>query len=162
LTYYEQESSICTTKCISHFHSTIFFLIGFIEHELYLGCILFIKSFTIIDWTRTEYSYVLFLWLTHLLQHYHDDFINKIFGCLHVGLNGSCVLRTCPWWTWLSYMGLGCQDKLDLLRDSACSLSPCAPRISIFGYIQIPTTIHHPESPPPWFKVRICDGGVAS
>jgi hypothetical protein len=36
------------------------FLVGLIEHELYLGCILFLKPFTTIGWTKTDHSYVLF------------------------------------------------------------------------------------------------------
>jgi hypothetical protein len=79
---------MCATKCITHFHSAIF-LVGLIEHDLYLEDVFFLLS----QWLDKNglYLCVFSLRLTHLLQHYHDDFINKIFGCLYVGLNGSWI-----------------------------------------------------------------------
>jgi hypothetical protein len=38
------------------------------------------------------------------------------------------------------------------------TLSPSyGPRSDISGYIQVPSTIHHPKSPSPRLKVGICD-----
>jgi hypothetical protein len=34
---------------------------------------------------------------------------------------------------------------------------PCGERSGISEYIQVPSTIYHPEPPPPRLKVRICD-----
>jgi hypothetical protein len=56
----------------------------------------------------------------------------------------------------------GYQDKLGLPWDTACSYSSCVERRDIFGYIQVSSTIHHPEPPTPQLKFRICDGAVAS
>jgi hypothetical protein len=38
------------------------FLVDLIEHELYLGCILFVKPFSIFGWIKMDHSYVFFLY----------------------------------------------------------------------------------------------------
>jgi hypothetical protein len=53
-------------------------------------------------------------------------------------------------------MGLGRQDKA--FYGILTALSPPAEREAAFLETQIPSPIHHPESPLPRLEVRICDG----
>jgi hypothetical protein len=82
----------------------------------------------------------------HTLQHHHDDFINKIFGCLHVGLMArefdELALDGQNYPTW------ALDVKISLaFRGIMATLTPPIERGNISRYLQVTCTIHHPKPP---------------
>jgi hypothetical protein len=65
------------------------FVVGLVEYDIYLGLFLLLSHSLNLAGHKRILLCAFSFSLMHILQHHHDDFINKIFGWLHVELNGS-------------------------------------------------------------------------